>query len=183
MEIVLVNTKPKYGDQYYVDNIVHMLDNSKTTYHKMHVIDDVVFGGVYDKLRIFDKFKTGQYLYLDLDIIIKGNINHLAHKDFTLLHAWWRAPFHTPLNSSIMSWSGDQSHIYNKFNKDPEYYITKYNKGIDEYIFKEIYYDTYPFDTTYSNKHYSTTELDYPIVLFNQDQNEYGKGWSKEYIL
>ncbi len=183
MEIILVNTKPKYGDQYWVDNITHMLDNSGTSYDKVNVINDVVFGGVYDKLRMFKEFTDKEYLYLDLDIVIRSNIEHLIRQDLTLLTAWWRGPFHTPLNSSIMSWTGDQSHIFNKFNEDPEYYMTKYNKGIDEYLFKETIYNTYEFQVAYSNKHYSANELDYPVVLFNQDQGEYGNGWSKEYIL
>ena len=29
-------------------------------------------------------------------------------------------PAHTPLNSSIVSWTGDVSHIWNKFKKNDE---------------------------------------------------------------
>lgn len=143
MEIVLLNTPPGYGQQIWVDNIKYMLDNNNREYDKIHVVDEVVYGGVYDKLLLFDRFREGQYLYFDLDIIINGSITHLYTTEFTVLLAWWREPFHTPLNSSIMSWCGDYSHIHNKFAEDPEYYMIKYNKGIDEFIFKEIEYKTY----------------------------------------
>ena len=42
-----------------------------------------------------------------------------------------------------MSWCGDHSYIHDKFAEDPDYYMIKYNKGIDEFIFKEIEYKTY----------------------------------------
>ena len=143
MEIVLLNTPPVYGQQVWVDNIKHMLDNSGREYDTIHVVDDVVYGGVYDKLLLFDRFRKGQYLYFDLDIVINGSIVDLYTNKFTLLTAWWREAFHTPLNSSIMSWCGDHSHIHDKFADDPDYYMIKYNKGIDEFIFKEIEYKTY----------------------------------------
>ena len=143
MEIVLLNTPPVYGQQVWVDNITHMLDNSGREYDTIHVVDDVVYGGVYDKLLLFDRFRKGQYLYFDLDIVINGSIVDLYTTKFTLLTAWWREAFHTPLNSSIMSWCGDHSYIHDKFAKDPDYYMVKYNKGIDEYLYKEIEYETY----------------------------------------
>ena len=143
MEIVLLNTPPNYGQQIWVDNIKYMLDNAGRQYDLIHVMDDVVHGTVYDKLVLFDRFRTGQYLYLDLDVVITSTISHLCRTEFTLLNAWWRPCFWTPLNSSIMSWSGDHSYIYKKFDEDPDYYMVKYNKGIDEFIYKEIEYQTY----------------------------------------
>ena len=74
MEIVLLNTPPVYGQQVWVDNIKHMLDNSGQEYDKIHVVDDVIYGGVYDKLSLFTRFRKGQYIYFDLDIIINGPI-------------------------------------------------------------------------------------------------------------
>ena len=115
MEIVLLNTPPAYGQSYWIHNIEYMLDNIGAQYDRLSVVDDILYGGVYDKLRLFDLFKTGQYLYFDLDVFIGGTIDHLWRDKFTLLHAWWRQPFHTPLNSSIMSWSGDHSQIHDKF--------------------------------------------------------------------
>lgn len=174
MEIVLVNTPPAYGESKWVDNITYMLDNVKEKYEKIHVIDDVVYGGVYDKLRIFDKFRTGQYLYLDLDLVITGPINNLCREKFTLLNAWWRREYHTPLNSSIMSWCGDYSYIHDKFAEDPDYYMVKYNKGMDEYIYKEIEYDLYGMVCDSYNWDYGSTG-NFPVTLYNQAKDKIWK--------
>ena len=172
MELILVNTPPKYGEQWWVDNII-----SKVNYDSLHIITNVVFGGVYDKLRIFNECKDEkQYLYLDLDIDIKSNIDHLLRKEFTLLHAWWRPAYHTPLNSSIMSWCGDRSDIYHKFNSDPDYYMVKYHKGIDEFIYKEIEYKTYD---KVCDSYSWPTDGEYPITLYNQAKD---KLWQLEYF-
>ena len=50
---------------------------------------------------------------------------------------------HTPLNSSIVSWTGDVSHIWDKFKSDDDFYLKKYYKGSDEFYYKEIDYETY----------------------------------------
>jgi len=171
MDIVLLNTPPEYGQQYWVDNIKHMLDNVGAEYDNIHVIDDIVYGGVYDKLRLFAAFRDGQYLYFDLDVIINADISKLWRTDFTLLHAWWRPKFHTPLNSSIMSWSGDHSVIHDKFAEDPDYYMVKYWKGIDEYIYNEIEYKTY--DKVCDSFNWPSDGTGYGITLYNQ---------AKEYV-
>ena len=48
MEIILVNTPPKYGDDWWVNNITYMLDNVQCKYEKISVINTVQYGGVYD---------------------------------------------------------------------------------------------------------------------------------------
>ena len=172
MEIVLVNNFPDYGESYWVENIRYMLNNVKAKYNDIHVIDDILYGGVYDKLRLFDIFRDNrQYLYFDLDVIINGNIDHLWRTDFTLLTAWWRPEFHTPLNSSIMSWSGNHSHIHDKFAEDPDYYIVKYYKGIDEFIYKEIEYKTY--DKVCDAYAWGGGSM--PITLYNHARDEVWK--------
>ena len=174
MELILVNTPPKYGDTWWTNNIIHMLEGNLDI-DKVNIINDIVFSGVYDKLRIFEmcKDQNTQYLYCDLDVLIKGNVRHLLRKEFTLLHAWWRKPAHTPLNSSIMSWSGDCSHIFHKFNDDLDYNMVKYYKGIDQFIYEKIEYNTYDkvCDTyKWNNK----TDL-YPITLYNDSLEEFKK--------
>ena len=174
MELILVNTPPKYGGTWWTNNIIHTLEGNLDI-DKVNIINDIVFGGVYDKLRIFEmcKDENTQYLYCDLDVLIKGNVRHLLRKEFTLLHAWWRKPAHTPLNSSIMSWSGDCSHIFHKFNDDLDYNMVKYYKGIDQFIYEKIEYNTYDkvCDTyKWNNK----TDL-YPITLYNDSLEEFKK--------
>ena len=175
MEIIGVLTGKKYNE-WWAQNLEYMLHRDVT------FIDKEEFGGVYDKLQMFREFKTGEYLYFDLDVIIKGPIDHLLREDFTLLHAWWRPALHTPLNSSIMSWKGDQSHIYEKFAEDPDLYMVKYWKGIDEYIYREIKHKTY--GQVCWSYNWDQRELDYPVCLFNQTQNQMKiEPWTQKYLL
>lgn len=190
-EVILVNTPPKYGQSWWTDNMKHMLDSVNFKYKNINIISDEKYEGVYNKIAMFDRFKEEkQYLYLDVDMIIKDSIDHLVRENFTLLNAWFRPTFHTPLNSSVMSWKGDRSDIFEKFNSDPDYYMMKYNKGIDEYIFKEISYETYPEKICNSylwmGKEKTFDDSDYPITLFNgaADLMKIGKGeWYHKYLL
>lgn len=175
MEIIGVRTGKKY-DEWWALNLEHMLGQS------VNFIEKEEFGGVYDKLQMFREFRTGHYLYFDLDVIIKGPIHNLWREEFTLLHAWWRPALHTPLNSSIMSWKGDQSHIYEKFAEDPDLYMVKYWKGIDEFIYKEIEHKTY--DQVCWSYNWDQRELDYSVCLFNQTHNQMKiEPWTQKYLL
>ena len=102
VELILVCTGDKF-DEWYVENLLHMIEkNGKLKYDKCHIIRDGE-GNVYDKLQMFRDFTDDvNYLYFDLDVVIKGDVNHLVRDDFTLLFAWWRDRLHTPLNSSII---------------------------------------------------------------------------------
>lgn len=166
VELLLVNTKPGYGEQYWVDHMLEQVEGN-LNYYRHHVITDSQYGGPYDKLRLFKEFKDPDvtYLYLDLDLVVRGNINSLVRQRFTLLNAWWRPEFHTPLNSSVMSWKGDRSDIHDKFEADFDYMMLKYNKGIDEYIYKEVDYLTYP--RVCDSYHWTMSNL-FPITLYNQ---------------
>lgn len=174
MELILVNTPPKYGNRWWTDNMLHMLEGNLDI-DDVHIIDDVEFGGVYDKLRIFNvcRNRKKQYLYLDLDVLIKGDIRHLLREDFTLLRAWWRNPAHTILNSSIMSWKGNCSHIYHKFNSDPDYYMVKFYKGIDEFIERRFEYNLY--DKVCDTYKWNDKTSLYPITLYNDSLEEFKK--------
>jgi len=181
--ILYVCTGTKYSS-WWIDNLKYMLYNHCVNCDLIDVrgiVDGE--GSVYDKLQLFNEFKNQeQYLYFDLDVVIKGNISHLVRNNFTLLYAWWREPAHTPLNSSIMSWYGDQSYIYNKFYEDEDYSRVKYWKGIDEYIYKEIKYETY--DKVCWSWMFDRNEKDYSVCLFNQSYEHMREcEWVKEYIL
>lgn len=181
--IVLVCTGNKFNE-WYVNNILHMIEKfGKLKYDDVFVIRDGE-GSYYDKLQMF-KYCTDDknYLYFDLDIIIKNNISFLLKDDFTLLNAWWRPKLHTPLNSSVMSWRGDISHIYFNFYKDEDYSRVKYWKGIDEYIYKEIEYLTY--DKVCWSWAWNQIEMNFPICLFNHNLHEKIKElkWTQKYLL
>ena len=168
-ELVLVCTdKYEDPDDYWVENIKYMLQKQWFHYDTVRVIRDIEFGGVYDKLQMFRDCtdKNTQYIYFDLDVVITNMVDHLLRKDLTILHAWWREKLHTPLNSSVMSWRGDYSFIYNFFNSDPEFFMTKYNKGIDQYLYEDFEIDRYePVCTSYR---YAGFNNIWPVILFNQ---------------
>ena len=76
-----------------------------------------------------------------------------------------------------MSWQGDCSHIYDKFMEDPDYYMVKYHKGIDEFIYKKIKYNVY--DKVCDSYNWPT-DGKYPITLFNQARDQI---WKQKYSL
>jgi len=142
MRVICVNTGDKY-DQWYTDNLKHMVDNySGLEYDSFEVIDEEVYGGVYDKLQMFDKFREGQNIYFDLDVLIKGDCNKFITKELTVCHAWWRkdGDFYkiNPINSSIISWEGNRSGIFKFWNEESENLMKVYDRGIDQYLY-EVY--------------------------------------------
>ena len=182
MRIICVNTGDKFG-QWYVDNLKHMIDNySGLEYDSFEVIEEEKHKGVFNKLQMFDKFRDGENLYFDLDICIYDKVPNLIRKDLTVLHAWWRDRAHTSFNSSIISWTGDQSHIYKKFMEDTDMWQEKYNKGIDQMLEENFdvktYRDYHKVCYSIQKKEYEPMDKNYSIVLFNQRQYLMEPGWS-----
>ena len=178
LDILLVNTGDKYP-QIYTDNIIYMLDKTGSKYDNVHIITEEQYDGVWNKLQLFRDFKKGPYLYFDLDVCLTKNVEYLQRKQFTLLKAWWREKYHTPLNSSVMSWEGDYSFYYNIFNTNPDYYMMKY-KGIDQYIYElDMSYTTYePVCTSYNWQGFNDN---WGVTIFNQayDKMREKGPWSK----
>lgn len=180
MEIICVRTGDKYG-QWWEDNLKYMLDNIECEYEAFNVIHDERYDGYWNKLQMFEQFRDNQYLYFDLDVVIRDKIDHLLRQDLTVLRAWWREVFHTPLNSSIISWKGDRKDVFDKFNEDPEYFMLKY-VGCDDYFWHEISPKEYePVCNSYRFGGYKET---WPVVLFNQRHEDMKENdeWSK-YLL
>lgn len=183
--VICVRTGDKF-DQWYEDNLKHMVDTySGLEYDEFVVIREDTYEGVFNKLQMFDRYRDGQNIYFDLDVVIKGDCNHLLREDFTVCHAWWREAYHTPLNSSIMSWRGDQSHIFEQFAEDPEYYMFKYDKGMDQYLYENIKYLLFnEYFDSYCSYQTITEELPYDVYLFNQRFQEMKKpGWHHKFQL
>ena len=157
-----------------------MLDKySELEYNEYVVLTKDKYNGVFNKLLMFDEFRDGENLYFDLDLVIYNKIPNLIRQNVTVLHAWWREAEHTPYNSSIISWTGDQSHIYKTFLTQEDYYLTKYNRGIDEFLYKEIGVDTYePVCYSIQDKEYNQKDENYSICLLNQRQHLMEEGWS-----
>ena len=186
MRIICVNTGKKYN-QWHTDNLKHMIDTySGIEYDEFVCMDTDLYDGVFNKLIIFDRFRDGQNIFFDLDVVIYNKLPDLTAKDLTLVHCWWRDAWHTPLNSSIMSWTGDCSHVYQKFLQQEDYYLLKYNKGIDEFVYKEIEYKTFDHVCyTIQGNEYAPKDPKYSMCLLNQRQflMEPGwQGWWKNYF-
>ena len=78
IRIIMVRTGSKY-DQWYEDNLIHMIDNySGIKYDFLEVIREDTFDderGVFNKLHMYNMFKESNIinLYFDLDVCIKKN--------------------------------------------------------------------------------------------------------------
>lgn len=184
MRVICVCTGNKYS-QWYVDNLKHMIDNySGLEYDEFVSITDDVYEGVFNKLLMFDRYRDGQNIYFDLDVVITDDCNHFLREEFTLCEAWWRPALHTPLNSSIVSWYGDRSSIYNLFESDPEYYMLRYNKGIDQLIYENVEYLTYTKQDRYCSYYTNKSEGNYSVYLYNQHHEVMLQpGWHRHYTI
>jgi hypothetical protein len=170
-----------FGDkftQWHVDNLKHMIDTySGLKYDSFEVITEDLYGNWYNKLQMYDKFRDGENLYFDLDMVISGELPNLIRKEFTLLDdTWWREEAHTPLNSSIVSWTGDVSHIWDKFKANDTYYLEKYNKGSDEFYYREVEYQTY--DPVCPKINMEKLNTEYNICTLGQMHHVMEKGWT-----
>jgi hypothetical protein len=181
MRIICCRFGEKFNN-WHVKNLKHMIDNySGLKYDSFEVIENNIYNNWYNKLQMYDMFKDGENLYFDLDVIIYDKLPNLIRKDFTLLYDFWRdgEKTHTPLNSSIVSWTGDVSYIWKKFKSNDEYYLKKYDKGSDEFYFKEIEYKTYE-NICYSIKGHEYDKepnKDFSVCTLGQMHHLMEEGW------
>ena len=179
MRIICCRFGDKFND-WHVKNLKYMIDNySGLKYDSFEVIETNLYGNLYNKFQMYDKFRDGENLYFDLDICIYNKLPNLIRKNLTVLHAWWRDRAHTSFNSSVISWTGDQSHIYNTFKKDVNMWQEKYNKGIDQMLeenFEVAIYDKICYSI--KGNEYNKKDDNYSIMLFNQSQYLMLPGWS-----
>lgn len=178
MRIICCKFGNKFTD-WHVKNLKHMIDTySGLTYDSFEVIENDLYGNWYNKLQMFDMFRDGENLYFDLDMVIHNKVPNLIRKNFTLLHDWWREEHHTPLNSSVISWTGDVSHIWKKFKANDQFYLEKYNKGSDEFYYREIEYETYD-PVCYSIKnHLYKPNPKFSICTLGQMHHLMERGWT-----
>ena len=172
----------RFGEKFtnwHVRNLKHMIDTySGLKYDEFVVVSSDLYGNWYNKLQMYDIYRDGENLYFDLDVIIYDKLGtQIIRKDFTLLDdTWWREPAHTPLNSSVVSWTGDVSHIWKKFKSNDEYYLKKYNKGSDEFYYKEIKYKTYNKICPKFNM--ERPDLNYSMCTLGQLHHIMEEGWT-----
>ena len=155
MRIICCRFGTKFTD-WHVNNLKHMIDNySGLSYDSFEVIENDIYGNWYNKLP------------------------NLIRKEFTLLDdTWWREPAHTPLNSSIVSWTGDKSWIWDKFKSNDTEYLKVYNKGSDEFYYKQITYETYDKICPSIKDYVYEKPKDYSIVTLGQMHHILEEGWN-----
>ena len=182
IRIIVAKWGEKYNDTY-INNLKHMIDTySGINYDKFEVFTKNNYGNMYNKLEIFDTYKDDENIYFDLDTVIYKKVPNLIRKNFTLLDdTWWREPAHTPLNSSIVSWTGDVSYIWDKFKSKEQFYLKKYHKGSDEFYFKETFYLTYDKVCPSIKDHIYEKPKDYSIATLGQMHHLQEEGWSGWY--
>lgn len=177
----------RFGESFtnwHVKNLKHMIDTySGLKYDEFCVIEDDLYGNWYNKLQMYDRFRDGENLYFDLDVIIYKKVPNLIRKNFTLLYDFYRISkkTHTPLNSTIVSWTGDVSHIWKKFKSNDQHYLSIYNKGSDEFYYKEIEYETYGPNIHYSikNREYDKcADSSFSVCTLGQMHHIMEKGWN-----
>lgn len=116
--------------------------------------------GVWNKLYMFEYFKSGINLYFDIDTIIQNNIDSLidlVSDKVTMVKSYWKninddLPEWIPTlrNSSVMLWKGDHSYIWKLFNKDPDLNMVRYI-GLDRWMEDhKIDVDYFPENLIYS---------------------------------
>ena len=168
----------RYGDRYdewYEHQLKHMIDTySFIEYDEFEVIRDNVYDDEYktfNKLLMFDRYRDGQNIYFDLDTIIKGDCNKYLTNDLHVCHAWWRKDGKmydwNPINSSIISWKGDLSKIHDKIKDNEDWFMVKYWRGIDEYLWEHFKPKMFP-ETYCSYQTITEEESQYDVYLYNQ---------------
>ena len=170
----------KYGDKYTADDVNRIYLNTKGKYNYVCVTDnpeglrsdiytipiDGEPEGHWEKVKLF-QYHFGKTLYLDLDIVIQKDLDHLfdfIDKHPMICYTYWKDknfPNHkddrwsynylSNYNSSVMLWE-DARHIYDYWKKDQDYYMVKY-AGDDRFLFHEDFeFECWPKDEIYSYK-------------------------------
>ena len=170
----------KYGDKYTADDVNRIYLDTNGKYNYVCVTDnpeglrsdiytipiDGEPDGHWEKVKLF-QYHFGKTLYLDLDIVIQKDLDHLfdfIDKHPMICYTYWKDknfPNHkddrwsynylSNYNSSVMLWE-DARHIYDYCKKDQDYYMVKY-AGDDRFLFHEDFeFECWPKDEIYSYK-------------------------------
>ena len=90
-----------------------------------------------------------QFLYLDLDVNIYGDLHKLIREEFTVPYAYWRSKSEmtkytrTMLNTGVMSWYNKPVEIYEYLINNKKEVLTFW-PGIDPFIEKMLFdYNVY----------------------------------------
>lgn len=141
---------------------------------------------VHNKLFLFSEYvdsylTDGDRLYLDLDMVIKDNIDHVVNNnvgELTLIRSSWRKEhrrgfpiWNHMFNSSCMTWRSPHTRpLWEHFIKDVEFYTMKYHWGMDCFL-------SYEKENAGVNIHFFPERIFYSF-LYGIDYEE--EKWSHE---
>lgn len=129
----------------------------------------------WNKLSMFRKdFPVkGKCLYFDLDMDIKEDPSeYITWDGLTILEAYWKRDmfmrkhsYDVRINSSVITWTaGQQSHIWEHFMTNRDYFMRKY-KGIDRFLVHEnIAFNTFKNGIVNS---VANENIEAPIDMYN----------------
>lgn len=133
----------KTGGEYteeHVRVLKHMVDKHLTIPHRFHCLTDDRIDGIecvpllfgwpkwWSKLELFWNYRgRNPALYLDLDTVIRSNIDDLAvgHR-FTVIQNFWKDRNPNGIGSAVMGWSCDLSYICDAFRRDADAFIRQF---------------------------------------------------------
>ena len=137
------NKKTSYSHDYVL-KLKNMIARNYTRPYQFHCLSNVNLPiqtiplkhnwiGWWSKVELFrPNLFDGPVFYLDLDILICNNFEYildkLDYKNFYMIKGVDTKSINA--NSSIMSWQGDYSFIYENFQQNTEAIMSKYHKGI-----------------------------------------------------
>lgn len=159
----------KYGTKYTADDVNRIVNATERKYTYICFTDDPTgldpivnawplpteIEGHWYKLWLFSQKNLGDCLYLDLDIRIQNNIDHLWNyldERPTIVYTYWKNKefpdydgkvhsmrYLSNYNSSVILWkNGTASFIWDHFQQDPDYFMVKYF-GDDRFLWHETF--------------------------------------------
>jgi hypothetical protein len=187
----------KYGNKYTSADVNRIYDATDGKYNYVCVTDnptglypdiytiptDTEIEGHWEKIKLFKLNNLGKILYLDLDIRIQNNLDHLFEmldSNPIICYTYWKDknfPYHkdkrwaynylSNFNSSVMLWE-DARHIYDYWEKNQDYYMVKY-AGDDRFLYHENFtFEHFPESEIYSFKFSGNKyKSEYTIALLN----------------
>jgi len=149
------------------------------------------WSGWWSKIEVFSDVFDGTVIYIDLDTVIAGSIDHFAghQHQFTMLRDFGAKAIP---NSGFMAWAGDYRHIYETFAQDPKPHMRKYIQppqiGDQAYIASvqkplDFWQDLFPNQVLSYKKHCVGKERpeDARVVCFHGEPKGAGSsGWVKQ---
>jgi hypothetical protein len=171
----------KYGEKYSAEDVNRIVNDTGRKYTYVCFTDDpsgldpIVVAwplpdnveGHWYKVWMFSQRGFGDVLYLDLDIRIQNNIDHLwNYLDIypTIAYTYWKNKefpdyigdthgmrYLSNYNSSVMLWKdGTVHHIWEHFESNSDYYMVKYF-GDDRFLWHEDFrFNYFPKGEIYS---------------------------------